>query len=140
MNRDIWGVFHDGEITKITGTVPGDLRVEVEIGYLRNLFQEPGNTFFVELRNCSKFEFSEYDEAPSTDLTHIQERKPMVLYVTSQEPLVLDCAMGTLEMDYAQMEILLPSGRGVSERELTEACERYWREWQEIANAAGKAQ
>ncbi len=140
MNRDIWGVFHDGETTKIAGTVPGDLRVEVEIGYLRKLFPEPGHTFFVELRNCSKFEFSEYDAAPSTSLAHIQKRKPMTLYVTSQEPLVLDCAMGTLELDYSQMEVLLPSGRSITEHELTEACDRYWREWQEKANANGNAQ
>jgi len=136
MQRNIWGVFHDGEITQINGTVPGDLRLDLEICYLRAQFPEPGHSFTIELTNCTQLQFSEYDEPPSTCLTHIQERKPMVLYVTSEEPLVLDCAMGTLELDYSEMHVRLPSGRDVSEQELTAACEQYWNAWQERANAA----
>lgn len=137
MNRDIWGVFHDGEITKITGTVPGDLRVEVEIGYLRKLFPEPGHSFVIELRHCTKFEFREYGEAPSMHLAHIQERRPMILYVTSQEPLILDCSMGNLELDYQQMEVFLPSGRNITEQELSAACDRYWCLSQEKTSTTG---
>jgi len=136
MKRNIWGVFHDGEIIKITGCVPGDLRLELEIGYLCAQFPEPGHSFTIELSNCTQMQFSEYDEPPSTSLAHIQERRPMVLYVTSEEPLVLDCAMGTLELEYSKMRVLLPSGREVSEQELTNACEQYWNAWQERANAA----
>jgi len=136
MKRNIWGVFHDGEITRITGSVPGDVRLDLEIGYLRAQFPEPGHSFTIELSKCTQFQFSEYDEPPSSSLAHIQERKPMVLYITSEEPLVLDCAMGTLELDYSEMHVLLPSGREVSDLELTAACEKYWSDWQERANSA----
>lgn len=139
MKRNIWGVFHDGEITQVTGSVPGDVQLCMEIGYLRALFPEPGDYFIIELLNCTHLQFSEYDEAPTNDLARIAERRPEVLYVTTETPLVLDCAMGTLELEYTDMRVRLPSGRKVSEHELTIACEQYWNDWEAKAKAAANA-
>ena len=38
MNYEIWSAFQDGTIRAVVGKVPGDLRVAVEIRYLRKEF------------------------------------------------------------------------------------------------------
>jgi hypothetical protein len=124
-------VFHDGVITRIQGDIPGTLQLSLEIGYLRAMFPGEGTSFNVRLDECIKLKYNEYDESPTTDLIKIQEREPEVLYVTSEQPLVLDCVMGTLELDYAQMSVALDDGTQVSEQELVNACELYWKRWQE---------
>ena len=54
---------------------------------------------------------------------------PEILYVTSEKPLVLDCVMGPLELDYGRMTVELDSGVQVSEQELVSASELYWNRW-----------
>jgi len=129
MKRDIWGVFHDGVLKRIEGVIPGNLRLEVEIEYLRRMFDEPGSSFHIELIDCSKFVYSEYDQEPTSDVRQIQEREPEILYLTSEQPLLLDCAAGSLELDYDDMRVVLPSGAEVSYEGLAAACERYWNDW-----------
>ncbi|MBK7547593.1 MAG: hypothetical protein IPI20_07030 [Rhodoferax sp.] len=129
MKRDIWGVFHDGVLKYIDGTLPGTLKVEVEIEYLRGMFDEPGITFIVVLTGCTKLRYSEYDQQATEDIAKIQEREPEVLYVSSEHPLLLDCVMGTLELEYDAMRVSLPSGLEVSYESLASASERYWNEW-----------
>lgn len=129
MKRDVWGLFHDGVLSRIEGVVPGNVRLEVEIDYLRRMFVEPGSTFQIELSGCSQFVYREYDREPTGELQQIQEREPEILYVTSEQPLILDCAMGTLELNYEGVSIKLPSGKEVSYEALVSACERYWNDW-----------
>ncbi len=131
MNPDVWGVFHDGVITRLTGAVPGTLVLRVEIGYLRAMFDGTGTDFQVELGGCSKLRYNEYDEAPSSDLLYIEGRQPEILYVATTDPLVLDCVMGTLEMTYRDLSIFLDTGVPVSYDELVQACDQYWTRWQQ---------
>jgi hypothetical protein len=131
MEPSIWGVFHDGVIKRIDGTVPGQLVLGIEIPYLRAMFEGNGTGFNVRLQSCTKVKYSEYDEQPIEDLARIQEREPEVLYLASEHPLVLDCAMGTLELTYEEMLVTLDSGGHVSEEELAEASELYWQRWGE---------
>jgi hypothetical protein len=126
MNRDIWGVFHDGVVKLIEGTVPGTLRLEIEIGYLRGMFPEPGDRFFVNLLGCSKFIYTGFDERPTENTSYIQDKEPEILYVTSEEPLVLDCAMGTLEIEYDEMTVTLESGQAITYEALASASHEYW--------------
>jgi hypothetical protein len=129
MQRDVWGVFHDGILAKIDGAVPGDLTIQLQIEYLRSEFDEYGDCFTVELGSCTKFKYSEYDAEPTEDLLEIQNREIDVLYVSSESPLVLDCSMGVLELEYKTMRVVLPSGREVTREDLVAASERYWNEW-----------
>lgn len=129
MERDIWGVFHDGVVSRVTGTVPGSVRLEIEIEYLRNMFEEPGNRFVVQLSDCSRLAFTEYGKAPTEDLDEIQNSEPEILYVLSETPLTLDCATGALEVEYSEMTISLESGRLVSYDSLASASEKYWNDW-----------
>ena len=129
MKRDIWGVFHDGVLMRIDGCVPGTIRLDVEIQYLRGMFDEPGTSFRIELQGCTKLVYAEYDQEPTDDVARIQEREPEILYVTSEHPLLLDCVMGTLELEYDAMRVTLPSGAEVSYASLAFASEKYWAEW-----------
>ena len=65
MNRDIWGVFHDGVLKHIDGGVPGTLTLDVEIEYLRAMFDEPGISFRIELTGCTKVIYNEYEQVPT---------------------------------------------------------------------------
>jgi hypothetical protein len=127
----VWGVFHDGVIQAIEGTIPGDLVLTIEIGYLRGMFDGDGSSFRVHLTGCRRMMYSEYDEEPTDDLDRIREREPEILYVTSEQPLVLDCVMGPLELEYERMAVTLDSGVEVSEQELVSASELYWNRWSE---------
>jgi hypothetical protein len=131
MTPSTWGVFHDGVIKRVEGVIPGTVLLSLEIRYLRAMFPGEGTSFKIRLHECTKLKYNEYDEAPTTDLTKIQDREPEVLYVTSERPLVLDCVMGTLELAYTGMSVALDDGTQVSEHELVDACELYWKRWQE---------
>ena len=109
--------------------MPGTLRLQIEIEYLREMFDEPGISFAVELNNCTKFKYSEYEEQPTENIAKVQEREPEILYVISEHPLVLDCVMGTLELEYDAMRVRLPSGSEVSYGSLESTSEKYWSEW-----------
>jgi hypothetical protein len=137
MKRDIWGIFHDGVLTRLLGSVPGRLNLHVEIEYLRQMFDEPGGSFTIELEGCSKFRYTEHDEQPTEDLSKLNMLEPEVLYIASENPLVLDCAGGTLELEYNSMRVTLPSGSEVSYESLVSASEKYWNEWSK--RAGGKA-
>ncbi|EMN7262890.1 hypothetical protein WB865_001853 [Vibrio vulnificus] len=129
MERDSWGIFHDGYISKIEGTIPGELRVFVNILYLRGMFQGDGEGFVVTLSNCTMFEYQEYDEQPTRNLKDIEGLEPEVLYVQSKEPLVLDCSAGTLRMSYDSATIEIDNGTPVTDNELSQECDNYWEGW-----------
>ena len=124
-----WGVFHDGVIQDIEGTLPGNIMLSINIAYLSAMFEGEDTSFRVYLTGCTKIRYCEYDEDPTVDLNRIREREPEILYVTSEQPLVLDCVMGTLELEYEEMAITLESGVEVSEQELINASEQYWSRW-----------
>jgi hypothetical protein len=126
-----WGVFHDGVIQAIEGNIPGNLVLTIEIGYLRAMFEGEGSSFRAHLIGCTRMRYCEYDEEPTVDLDRIREREPEILYVTSEQPLVLDCVMGPLEIEYEQMAVTLDNGIEVSEQELVSASELYWNRWRE---------
>jgi hypothetical protein len=137
MKRDIWGVFHDGVLLRIDGHVPGTIRLDLEIEYLRGMFDEPGTSFRIELNGCTKLVYSEYDQDPTDDVARIQAREPEILYVSSEQPLHLGCVMGTLELEYDTMRVILPSGVEVSYASLASASEKYWNDWS--ARSRGEA-
>lgn len=131
MEQSIWGLFHDGVITRIEGTVPGNLVIGIEIEYLRAMFEGDGTGFNVHLQSCTKLKYSEYDQEPTEDLARIQKLEPEVLCVASEHPLVLGCVTGTLELTYDELFVTTDFGAHVSEEALAKASEQYWRLWSE---------
>src|SRR5580698_8954953 len=58
----VWNILHDGVIVAIAGTLPGDLRLDVEIDYLRKRIPDPGTLIRVLLVGCTRFSFREYEK------------------------------------------------------------------------------
>ncbi len=129
MNRDVWGFFHDAEIEKIRGVIPGEITLDLKISYLRRMFDGEGTGFRAKLHDCSQFEYCEFGQQPTSDFRTIEASETWILYVHSTDPLVLDCTTGTLTLEYQSMEISLDSGESVTYEALREACERYWDDW-----------
>jgi hypothetical protein len=126
MPRDTWAAFHDGSVTRIEGTLPGTLRLRIEIQYLREMFPTPGDAFAVTLTGCTRFSFAEYDQPPIEDLARIAALEPEILYVGGLDPLTLDCNDGTLALEYATMRVSLEDGQPVAYQELKVAWDKYW--------------
>lgn len=131
MQPDFWGIFHDGTITSAEGGVPGDVRLIVEIPYLRQMFPGEGKGFFVHLKGCSSIAFRPYDQPSVETLDGIAKAEPEILYVESTDPVVLDCAGGTLSMSYQSASVSLDTGEYVDFPQLVKACENYWNAWEE---------
>jgi hypothetical protein len=53
----IWNILHDGVIVAVEGTVPGNLRIDIEIDYLRKRIPDSGNLIPVLLIGCTRFAF-----------------------------------------------------------------------------------
>ncbi|MFH7813432.1 hypothetical protein ACH0C8_16105, partial [Acetobacter lovaniensis] len=75
------------------------------------------------------FVYCGYDEQPTDDIAVIQAREPEILYINSLDPLVLDCADGTLELVYEAMAVASESGQPVTEDALIQASEKYWKDF-----------
>ncbi|MES2639376.1 MAG: hypothetical protein V4850_07820 [Myxococcota bacterium] len=129
MNPEIWGVFHDGSIEAITGSVPGVVELRIDIEYLRDMFDGGGTHLRVRLGGCSRLEYRQYDAQATSDLGVIAFREPEVLSVYRLEPLVLGWREGELERAYDTMEIFLDTGAPLTEEQLRGTCERYWDDW-----------
>jgi hypothetical protein len=60
-NLDYWHCFHDGTITAVAGSVPGDVEFTIDCDCIREeLHQSPG-TFLLRVTNCTLFEIAPYE-------------------------------------------------------------------------------
>jgi hypothetical protein len=129
----IWNILHDGAIVAIDGTVPGNLRIDVEIGYLRKRIPDPGTLIQVLLIRCTRFAFREYEKSEfSTALTEIAATGPEIVSASMKDGVCeVGCTAGTLEVVAEDGAIRLDNGREVTLQELSGAAEAYWKEWRE---------
>ena len=129
----IWNILHDGVIVAVDGTLPGDLRIDVEIDYLRKRIPDPGTLIQVLLIGCTRFAFREYEKSEfSTALNDIAAMKPEVVSASVENGICeIDCVDGILEVVAADGSISLDSGREITLKELTAVAESYWKEWKE---------
>jgi hypothetical protein len=127
MKAEFWGLLHDGGIEAVSGTVPGVISVEISIRYLRQQFPGEGVGLRIELIDCWRFEYQEYDSTPITDIARIVALGPEIFgFGTGPQPVVVNCVMGTLTMSYGTASIYLDSGEEVSFDELAAASRAYW--------------
>ncbi|WP_224372189.1 hypothetical protein [Hyalangium versicolor] len=130
MNPDIWGVFHDGVLTGARVEGPASMVLTIEIPYLREMLPGAGNAFVVRLSGNPRLEYAEYGSPPRSSLEHAVEAAPELLYAEPVERGVeLDCARGTLRVEYDDMAVSLDTGENVTYDELVSANQRYWDGW-----------
>lgn len=127
----VWDVLHDGGISRIDGSVPGDVQVFVDIEYLRKRFSDDGETIIVTLTDCTLLTYRPYDaKVALSDLAAIAGESFSILNAeldgskcrvfTDGGVLELRCGGGSLSLD---------SGRSLSLTELLEVAESYWEEF-----------
>ncbi|QOY95265.1 hypothetical protein IM543_05190 [Massilia sp. UMI-21] len=125
-----WGLLHDGGLEAITGTVPGTVSVRISIQYLRQQFPTKGAGFKIDLLDCKRFVYQEYDSSPLEDFDAIVALEPEIVSAEKgTESVIVNCVMGTLTIDYGAASIYLDSGAPVSFDELTTASRTYWDDW-----------
>jgi len=130
-NVDILGIFHDGSIVEILGALP-KISFRIEIEYLRNMFPSEGNSFLVNLSGCEFIEFYNWEnETRTNELTKIQKEEPEILSIEQQGDIAhIICSTGELNVLYKDIEFKLNSGKSVSFKELSDACNKYWDDWE----------
>jgi hypothetical protein len=129
----IWNILHDGVIVAVDGALPGDLRIDVEIDYLRKRIPDAGTLIHVLLTGCTRFALREYEKSEVlTALTEIAAIGPEVVSASMKDGACeVDCTAGTLEVVAADGTIFLDSGREMTLEELTAVADGYWKEWKE---------
>jgi hypothetical protein len=132
----LWNALHDAEIVRLEGSVPCDVEMHLDIGYLRRRFGGEGTRFVVHLSRCTRFAFQPWDEAEVTDFAAIAAMRPWIYGASEQGPATIDCTQGTLSMSCDGVSVSLDTGASVTLRELMVAAEAYWAEWS--ARAATK--
>lgn len=127
---NFWQYFHDGGITQILGSIPGDLEILVEIPYLREIFPIDGTSFVVSLQNCNRVEYDLFQESQGSIVSQIAEiiaAEPQILYADFIETGVkIECDKGILRIDYESARITLDSGQPVGDEVLVSVSNRYW--------------
>lgn len=138
----LWNLLHDGHVESIVGSVPGEIRLGISIGYLRELFDDPGERFDLILHECTEFSFQELEGeagaalprelaayATPADFPSLQEWGLEIL--SAEESGKIHCFIsrgiyGTLSVSAQGFSLLLDSGREITLGELDEAAVAYW--------------
>lgn len=130
MNPDFWNILHDGVITHVSGSVPGDVRMDVEISYLRERFAEPGDRIVLTLQGCTALSYLPFEDPPVTGFTALAAVRPEILRAKDwTDASIVECNNGDLRVTATYAALSLDSGREISLAELQTVAEAYWTEW-----------
>ncbi len=134
----IWNMLHDGGITAIQGSVPGAIRFDVAIDYLRERFPDPGDTIQVTLSGCTRFAYRDFENAEfTTDLSAIAAMEPELLSAKMRGNVCeVVCAEGILEVVAIDGSLALDSGRSITLEELNDVSKAYWTEFSQRGKQA----
>jgi hypothetical protein len=135
-NIDILGVFHDGSIVEVRGSLP-KISFRIEIEYLRNMFPSKGGSFLAYVSGCESIEFYNWEnESRTKELLEIQSEEPEILSIEQQgETAHIICSTGELDLLYKDIEFQLDTGEPLTYKELADACNRYWDDWESRKNS-----
>ena len=127
---EVWNIFHDGSIVNIQGSLP-DLVLTIEIQYLRHMFSKDGESILVRLRNCSIFEYQDFDSNTQiSNFSEVATLEPEILSVQEIDGLAqILCVSGNLRIKYEDISFELDNGSSVDIPELDKACNEYWDKW-----------
>lgn len=135
-NIDILGVFHDGSIVEINGVLP-NIALRIEIEYLRNMFSVSGNSFLAHISGCEFIEFYHWEsETRTQNVKEIELAEPEILSIKQQDDIAhIICSTGELTLLYTNIKFELDTGQSVTYKQLKEACNQYWDDWEKSKNS-----
>jgi hypothetical protein len=131
----IWNALHDGEITVVAREEPDSLIIFVSIPYVRRRIAPLGDSFRLRLGGFRSAGWSNdigdsYSELEDIEGLEILEAK------SDKMPAKIQCAQGTLTLDYDSLEVSLDSGQPISAEEVYRAYQEYWDEWSKSTQQA----
>jgi hypothetical protein len=124
----IWNAPHDGEITVVAREEPDSVIIFVNIPYVRRRIAPLGDSIRLRLRGFRTASWSNdigdtYSELEDLEGLEILEAQ------SDSMPAKIQCAQGTLTLDYDSLDVSLDTGDSVSPEEVYRAYEAYWNEW-----------
>ena len=135
MKPDIWNLLHDGSIEGASGSVPGTVRLEIDIQYLREKFSDDGRLIILTLHGCSKFEFSDNKDNLPRGINEIANFCPEIL---SARDVGIYCEVtcfisnghyGVIRVAADDFTLALDSGRISTLEELDSIAKAYWKDF-----------
>ena len=137
---EIWNILHDGEITGMRRDSSQNLQLRINIPYLRNMFPGDGEDILINLNKCTQFQMKIWDEGITTsDFQTIVDTGTEILSTESDDvPVHIVSTLGDLFIEFDSFTISLDTGEQVSFKELGDACDLYWKQWQEESEAKRK--
>lgn len=136
MKADVFNLLHDGSIYHIEGNVPGEIRINVDCGYLRTLVNEVGDSFILRLRNCQKFVYLPYkDEGFGSEVSQLSEiSKHEPDFVTAEQTdlcVSIYCSKGVIQAQFSSISVWLNTETEISFSDLELIVNDYWAKWKE---------
>ena len=132
----LWNVLHDGTVESISGSVPGEIQLNIGIEYLRSQFPLPGEYFRVNLHECTQFAHREYgSEEWIEELDVINFAQPDILCAEMQEnDCIVSGGQGVFKFVARRQSIgvLDEAGkvREISLEDLMQVATDYWEAWE----------
>ena len=131
MTSDEWGALEGGIIFEIDGTVPGNIRLFIELESLRGMFPNKGHGFVVHLEKCSSVVYTAHNGSPVTHLRSLESKELEISCLSLVNPVELSCqeasgAQGDLILDYESAYAFLDTGASLLENDLHIAYKKCW--------------
>lgn len=139
---EIWNILHDGQITAVEEDDTGNVRMFVNIPYLRRRMQPLGDSFVLMLGGVSRMECYNFSESEVKTLQQeLEVGSPEILSTDSTEmPLKIDTTMGSLLIDFKTIQFQMDTGEEVDFDQIANVCDQYWAEWKRKADQARERQ
>jgi hypothetical protein len=138
MDVDTWNVLHDGRVIAAGGSVPGDLRLSVEIAYLCLHLPTKAEHLVVTLVDCEQFEYRPYQQPALAEPSAVADLGLELLTAGAGLDggcIIIECADGwyggQLLLRYTAAHLHTAEGHPLSQSEVESAAARYWSMWQQ---------
>ena len=128
MDTELWELLHDGTITNLARMATGELRISLEIDYIRQMFDGDGTSLLVYLTDCDVLRYVPYDGSlPISDFEQlVQEELSFICARDEDGQVKVSCGYGDVCLRYGVARVELDNERSITRRELEDACSRYW--------------
>ena len=124
---EIWNYLHDGMIVAVSGTLPSDISLKVEIQYLCDILSSGSSWLWIYLHGCQKFEYIQFeDDRVIKDIHLLDNLELEILSATKENDIQVCCVSGILKMQYIDASYKLSDGTEVTLKAITEAAKKYW--------------
>ena len=128
MDTELWELLHDGTIAKLDRMSSGELRITLEIEYVRQMFDGEGTSLFIYLTDCDVLRYEAYDGSiPIDDLEQlVREELSFICAREEDGQIKVSCGYGDVCLRYRTARVELDDERPITRYDLEDACSRYW--------------